>query len=185
MMFALKKVGLQVRWILLVSLLVVARSTDAQEAPARVQIEIVRQMHGLSNGAVAYHSAHEEFAQLKALMKQRIKDSQSDMEPDIRRFPGKFDSELPRITLYVHEWRSLRSGEVRAVLGARYRGKGKREDMGSFMGQTVMPVSTMRTLRDEAYHEAMRKACDGFLERLGAMVSDVRYGFRQEGETRE
>lgn len=160
-------------------------ASEAEKTVPTVQLEIVRQMQGGGLDSRAYHSAQEEFAQLSGVLEQCAGEMNIDMDLDIRRFPGRFSSELPRITLYVHEWRSDRSTEVRAVIAARYRWNEEREDMGTFQGRESMPVTPIRNLRDQAFHNAMKKACEQFLRRLNELMEQGFFDTGKEGELRE
>ena len=163
----------------------IINASEAEKTVPTVQLEIVRQMQGGALDSRAYHSAQEEFAQLAGVLEQCAGEMEIDAHLDIRRFPGRFSSELPRITLYVHEWRADRRTEVRAVIAARYRWDETREDLGTFLGRESMPVTPIRNLRDQAYHNAMKQACEHFLRRVSELIEQGFFDSGKEGELRE
>ena len=140
-----------------------------------VQIEVVSQLRSEQGKAnYAFLSPYEEYLHFSELLKKTLEtvkwDGDADYEFIIKRFPAKLDSEYPRITVYLHDWRSFRDGEIRAYFGAVAKSGSQSKELGSFAAYSSLSPAPIRSLRDASYDEAMLKACRKFAKALNPFL---------------
>ena len=145
-----------------------------------VQIEVVSQLHDFGLRAnYAYHSPYEEYLHFEALLKKKLEPFDKEFKFVISRFPSKNDPQVPEVRVYLNDWRSYRSGEIRAILGVKVAAGNEIESVGVFLGESVMMATTISSLRDQRYAEAMNKACDAMLLKLKSYFS----AWKEEGNS--
>ena len=140
-----------------------------------LQIKVVSQLHHHNGKAnYAYLSPYQEYLHFSDLLKDSLQDFEKEYQIEIKRFPGHFDTVSPVFTLYLHDWRSYRNQEVRASFGVICKMGDKKEDMGTFVGKSMLSIAPIQSLRDKSYHEAVSEACDRFAKKLKPKLEEWR-----------
>ncbi len=151
-------------------------STEADGiAKPLLQIKVVSQLHHHNGRAnYAYLSPHQEYLHFSELLESSLQDLEKEYQIVIKRFPGRFDTASPVFTIYLHDWRSYQNQEVRATFGVIFKTGDKKEDMGMFVGKSMLSIAPVQSLREKSYHEAVSEACDRFAKKLKPQLEEWR-----------
>lgn len=140
---------------------------DANLSQKKIQIRVISQLNNYPNDwSNAYFSSITEFHYFSKAMEKCLMKIEGNYQFEFKRFPAKFDENLFGVSIYLHEWKSSRVGFIRAYFSARYEYLGEKAKIGSFSGDSIQMISTMRHLQELSYEKAVIDAGDKFVKKL-------------------
>jgi hypothetical protein len=158
-------------WLLLTGICLNAPTLSEGSELKTIQIRVVSQIQNLPHDwSRAYQSPQDEFHHFTRALKKPLEALKGAYEFEFKRFPARIDPARHSLTIYLHEWNLSRSGIIRAHFSVRYDFGEKKGTLGSFSGQSVATISTIRSLRDESFDLAVQKAGTMMANKLSSLL---------------
>jgi len=154
--------------------------TERADSDERIMIEIrvISQLHHHSRSwNRAYLSPIDEFHHFCKALKESLEPLSEKFHFTYKRFPAKTSPDHFSLSVYLHEWKVLRSGMITVRFSARYKYGEESGKLGFFSGDAYQTITTISSLRDAQFHEAVLEASDDFAEKLEPILEEY---FRAE-----